>query len=148
MGKRSMCSDAGCTTACVDIDQLRARKGVLCAIENMATSPKRPLDHAKSPSAKKQRCLELGPGADGTARLDVSCLFVQARNVLRQPPSGAVEPPIGREEHDQVLVKEVDDFVASGVGKSVYVSGLPGTGGHHGSMWLHASHPCRLVHVL
>lgn len=123
-----------CTTAFVDVDQHRASKGVLSSIENILLSPKHAHAEAKSPAAKKQRCLELDQAAQEVKRLDVSSLFAQARTVLREPPTSAVQPPIGREQQSQTLVTAVHEFVGSGTGKSLYVSGLPGTGKHKSTL--------------
>lgn len=128
MSRRQSVIDTVCTAAHVGVDQHRASKGVLCSIENTMDSPKRALSRLNSPLTKKQRRILIDQGAEEAKRLDVSSLFSQARSVLRQPPSGSHQPPIGRQQQSQLLVNAVQDFVVSGTGRSLYISGLPGTG--------------------
>lgn len=128
MGKRAASLQPVCFTACLDVDQpVESHAGVLCSIENVVAGKKHLPEGLKSPSAKKQRCLELDQNP-APKPLDASFVFSKARNVLRQPPPGAEDAPIGREKQSKQLDDIVTSFVESSSGKSVYVSGLPGTG--------------------
>ncbi|WIA15310.1 hypothetical protein OEZ85_001977 [Tetradesmus obliquus] len=131
MGKRAASLQPVCFTACLDVDQpVESHAGVLCSIENVVAGKKHLPEGLKSPSAKKQRCLELDQNP-APKPLDASFVFSKARNVLRQPPPGAEDAPIGREKQSKQLDDIITSFVESSSGKSVYVSGLPGTGKSH-----------------
>jgi Cdc6-like AAA superfamily ATPase len=55
----------------------------------------------------------------------------KARDVFRNPASGDEAQPLGREQEYQQISAAVTDFAACGLGSSMYVSGLPGTGKSH-----------------
>jgi len=119
-----------CTSSCLDVlpCQLQHRAVdqplVLGSIENLPTSTKS--DAARFVANKKQCRL----GVDqGPQPVDASSLLAQARAVLRQPSCAVNEAPIGREQEYEQLTEVFDTFSSSGCGSSIYVSGLPGTGG-------------------
>lgn len=129
MGKRSAALlPVASSMARIDVDRCLGKPGVLCSIENVVASHHPFREGLKSPVAKKQRCLELNQTPATAAPLDVSCLFSQARTLLRQPPACTSDAPIGREQQSKQIQGAVQSFVESGCGKSVYISGLPGTG--------------------
>ncbi|KAF6252575.1 hypothetical protein COO60DRAFT_1672110 [Scenedesmus sp. NREL 46B-D3] len=127
MGKRAASLQPGCITVCLD-RPVDSKPGVLCSIENIVANQKHVVDGLKSPAAKKQRCLELEQDPAAPKPLDVSFVFSKARSLLRQPPAGADDAPIGREKQSKQLEDLVTSFSIGSSGKSVYVSGLPGTG--------------------
>lgn len=127
MGKRAASLQPGCITVCLD-RPVDSKPGVLCSIENIVANQKHVVDGLKSPAAKKQRCLELEQDPAAPKPLDVSFVFSKARSLLRQPPPGADDAPIGREKQSKQLEDLVTSFSNGSSGKSVYVSGLPGTG--------------------
>jgi hypothetical protein len=129
MGKRAASLQPVCFTACLDVDPpLESKPGVLCSIENVVSGQNHYPEGLKSPVAKKQRCLELDQDPAAPKALDVSFVFSKARSLLRQPPPGTDDAPIGREKQSQQLEDIFTSFVEGSSGKSVYVSGLPGTG--------------------
>eukprot|EP00775_Hariotina_reticulata_P008574 gene8574-8756_t len=109
----------------VDCEQQRQLgKAVLCSIENIVVhEAQTPSEGVRSPMSKKQRPTEQ---ANATP-WDADFLFAKARSVLRQPPNDTSEAPIGREQQASLLQKAICSFADTGRGKSVYVSGLPGT---------------------
>lgn len=118
---------AACASACLDVlpSQLHraADQPVLGSIENLP-APRQ--ESSRFASNKKQCRL----GADqGPKPFDASSLFAHARSVLRQPSSTAPDAPIGREQEFEALTESIEQFSSSGIGSSIYVSGLPGTGG-------------------
>jgi hypothetical protein len=129
MGKRAASLQPVCFTACLDVDlPVDSQPGVLCSIENVVAGQKHHPEGLKSPAAKKQRCLELDQNTAVPKPLDASFVFSKARSLLRQPPPGADDTPIGREKQSKQLEDIVTSFMGSSSGNSVYVSGLPGTG--------------------
>lgn len=96
---------------------------VLGAIENLP-GPASPALSSRFASNKKQCRLAGGDQGPTTS------LFAQARAVLRQPfCAEAQDAPIGREQEFEALSEAFQEFSSSGSGSSIYVSGLPGTGG-------------------
>lgn len=119
---------AACASSCLDVlpSQLHraADQPVLSAIENL---PKTFNQGTPRFGSNKKQCRLVAD--QGPKPFDASSLFAQARAVLRQPSSAVQDAPIGREQEFEALNVAVEDFRSSGSGSSIYVSGLPGTGG-------------------
>lgn len=99
---------------------------VLGAIENLPGPAHQALS-SRFASNKKQCRLAGGAVDQGPTP---TSLFAQARAVLRQPfCAEAQDAPIGREQEFEALSEAFQEFSSSGSGSSIYVSGLPGTGG-------------------
>lgn len=120
-----------CTSSCLDVlpGQLQraADQPVLGSIENLPVLAKH--ESGSSALIKKQFCLSV----DQTSQpVDVSSVLAQARAVLRQPFSCShAEAPIAREQEYQTLTSAFSEFMSTGSGGSLYISGLPGTGKSH-----------------
>jgi hypothetical protein len=121
---------AACATACLDVlpSQLHraADQPVLGSIENLPAAR-----HESSHFASNKKQCRLGAD-QGPKPFDASSLFAKARSVLRQPSSTVQGAPIGREQEFEKLAESFEQFSSSKAGSSIYVSGLPGTGGFVG----------------
>lgn len=118
---------AACAASCLDVLPSQVHRAadqpVLGSIENL---PAAHLDALRLNSNKTQCRL----GVDQSIKpVSSTSLFAQARAVLRHPSCNDSQAPVGRKQEFAALKECFEEFSSSGCGRSVYVSGLPGTGG-------------------